>query len=213
MDGPNRSPSTKERFWLPLVLPIAAMAAVAVYVINLSRVFLAGGDGAGSVLTGSIVTGVILVGAAAISASPQLRASTLVMAVSLLLVVVMSAGFITLGPSEANGDGGDTGFAEPAGEPTSTLQVDALPSTDFQSDQFTVPAGILEITYFERAPNHTLVFEETEFDGFKLAVPGGPTKRKVEITEGEYTIYCDIPGHRAQGMEATLSVTAPLTAG
>ncbi|MGH9015721.1 MAG: sulfocyanin-like copper-binding protein [Acidimicrobiia bacterium] len=29
----------------------------------------------------------------------------------------------------------------------------------------------------------------------------------MKISEGEYTIYCDIPGHRQGGMEATLVVT------
>jgi plastocyanin len=197
----------RDRLWLPLALPLLAMAAIAVYVINLSRVFLAGGNGAASVVAGSIVTVVILIGAAVISASPRLRSSTLTMTVAFLLVIVVSAGLITLGPSEGHENGEGSGFAEPAGPPTAALEVDALPSLKFQSDQFTVPGGILEITYVDRGGSHTLVFEEPEFEGFELAVPGGPTKGKVEIGEGEYTIYCNIPGHRAAGMEAALAVT------
>jgi hypothetical protein len=197
----------RDRLWLPLVLPLLAMAAIAVYVINLSRVFLAGGDGAASVVAGSLVTVVILIGAAVISASPRLRSSTLTMTVALLLVIVVSAGLITLGPSEEHENGEGSGFVEPEGPPTSFLEVDALPSLKFQSDQFTVPGGILEFTYVDRGGSHTLVFEEPEFDGFELAVPGGPTKGKVEIGEGEYAIYCNIPGHRAAGMEAALTIT------
>ena len=30
---------------------------------------------------------------------------------------------------------------------------------------------------------------------------------KVELAAGTYTIYCTIPGHRAAGMEATITVT------
>jgi hypothetical protein len=199
----------RDRFLLPLLLPILAIAAVVFYVLNISRVFLAGGNGAPSVIVAGIVTVGILAGAAWISATPRLRSSTLTTTLALLFVVLMGAGLVTLGPSEPHGEGGEGGFQEPAGPPTASLEVEALPSIEFQSDQFTTPGGILEINYVDVGGNHTLVFEEQEFAGFKLAVPGGPTKGKVEIAEGEYTIYCDIPGHRAAGMEALLSVTPP----
>ncbi len=206
--APSPPDPVRDRLWLPLVLPLLAIAAVALYVLNLSRVFLAGGNGAASVVTGAIVTLAILVGGAVISASPRLRSSTLILTVALLIVIIVSAGLITLGPSEEHENGEGSGFAEPAGDPTSFLEVDALPSLRFQSDQFTVPGGILEITYVDRGGSHTLVFEEPEFSGFELAVPGGPEQGKVEIGEGTYTIYCDIPGHRPAGMEATLTITA-----
>lgn len=206
--GPAPPNPVRDRLLLPLLLPVAAIAAIVLYVLNISRVFLAGGNGAASVVAASLITVGILAGAAYISASPRLRSSTLTMTIATLLIVVVSAGLITLGPSEEHGEGEGGGFDEPAGDPTSFLEVDALPSLKFQSDQFTVPGGILEITYVDQGGSHTLLFDEQEFTGFKLAVPGGPEKGKVEIEEGEYTIYCDIPGHRAAGMEATLTVTA-----
>jgi plastocyanin len=179
-------------------------------VLNLSSVFLAGGNGAGSVIIASIVTVAILAGAAVLSSMPQLRSSTLTMTVTLLIVIVMGAGLITLGPSEEHGEGGEVGYREPAGDPTSTLEVDALPQLRFQAEEFAVPGGILEISYVGRGGTHTLVYEETEFAGFKLAVNGEETdKGKVEIGAGEYTIYCDVPGHRAAGMEALLTITPP----
>ncbi|HEX6311666.1 MAG TPA: hypothetical protein VF152_08560 [Acidimicrobiia bacterium] len=200
----------RDRLLLPLFLPILAIVAVALYVLNLSRVFLAGGSGAGSVVIASIVTVAILAGGAVISSMPQLRSSTLTMTVTLFVVIVMGAGLITLGPSEEHGEGGEAGYREPAGDPNSMLEVDALPSLAFQADQFTVPGGILEIDYVGKGGTHTLVFEETEFAGFKLAVNGQPTDQgKVEIADGEYTIYCDVPGHRAAGMEALLTITPP----
>ncbi|MGH9048940.1 MAG: hypothetical protein ACRDY4_04335 [Acidimicrobiia bacterium] len=208
--GPVPPDPVRDRLLLPLLLPILAIAAVALYVLNISRVFLAGGNGAPSVIVAAIVTIGILAGAAVISAMPQLRSSTLTMTVALVIVIVIGAGMITLGPSEPHEEGGGGGFQEPAGAPTSTLEVDALPSLSFQADEFTVAGGILELDYVGRGGGHTLVFEEQEFAGFKLAVNGQPTdKGKVEIAEGEYTIYCDIPGHRAAGMEALLTVTPP----
>jgi plastocyanin len=207
--GPALPDPVRDRLLLPLLLPLLAMAAIALYVLNISRVFLAGGNGAASVVTGVIVTVGILVGAAVISAIPRLRSSTLTMTLALLMVVIVSAGLITLGPSEEHGEGEGGGYQQPEGPPTSELSVDALASLEFQSDEFTVPGGILEITYVDKGGSHTLLFDEQEFAGFQLAVPGGPKKGKVEIEEGEYTIYCNVPGHRAAGMEAELVITPP----
>jgi plastocyanin len=200
----------RDRLLLPLLLPILAIVAVAIYVLNLSRVFLAGGNGAASVIVASIVTVAILVGAAVLSALPQLRSSTLTMTVTLLVVIVMGAGMITLGPSEGHGEGEATGYQEPEGDPNSTLEVDALAALRFQSDEFTVEGGILQIDYVGKGGTHTLLFDEQEFAGFELAVSGSETDSgKVEIAEGSYTIYCDVPGHRAAGMEAALTITPP----
>ncbi|MGI8796201.1 MAG: hypothetical protein ACR2IR_06435 [Acidimicrobiia bacterium] len=207
--GPALPDPVRDRLLLPLLLPLTAMAAIALYVLNISRVFLAGGNGAASVVTGTLVTVAILVGATVISASPRLRSSTLTMTLALMMVVVVSAGLITLGPSEDHGEGEAGGYQQPEGPPTATLEVDALPSLKFQADEFTTPGGILEFIYVDQGGSHTLLFDEEEFAGFQLAVPEGPKKGKVEIREGEYTIYCSVPGHRPAGMEATLIVTPP----
>ncbi|MGH8984265.1 MAG: hypothetical protein ACRDY6_10390 [Acidimicrobiia bacterium] len=207
--GPAPPDPVRDRLLLPLLLPILAIVAVALYVLNISRVFLAGGNGAPSVIVAGIVTVGILVGAAVIAAMPQLRSSTLTTTLALLFAIVIGAGLITLGPSEPHEEGGEGGYQEPAGAPTATLDVPAGPGFTFGQDQFTTPGGILEINYVDEGTSHTLVFEEQEFAGYRLAVPQGPQARKVEIGEGEYTIYCDLPGHRANGMEALLTVTPP----
>ena len=36
---------------------------------------------------------------------------------------------------------------------------------------------------------------------------GGKQSKKIDLKAGKYTFYCDIAGHRAQGMEGTLTVT------
>lgn len=200
----------RDRLLLPLLLPILALIAVALYVLNLSRVFLAGGTGPAPVIVAAIVTVTILAGAAILSALPRLRTSTLTMTVTMLVVIIMGAGLITLGPSEDHHDDEAAGYQEPEGDPNSTLEVDALAALSFQEDEFTVEGGILQLDYVGKGGFHTLLFDEQEFAGFGLAVSGSETDSgKVEIGEGEYTIYCDVPGHRAAGMEATLVVTPP----
>jgi plastocyanin len=204
--GPAVPDPVRDRLLLPLLLPLGAMVAVFLFVVNISRVFLASGNEA-SVIVGTIVTVGILAGGAAISATPRLRSSTLVMMLAGLMIIVMSAGLLSLGPSEETEEAGAAGYQQPGGPPVATLDVQALPSNTFQAADFTVPAGIIQVNYIQVGGTHTLVFSNPEFSGFQLAVPGGPETGKVELQPGNYTIYCTIPGHRAAGMQANVTVT------
>lgn len=203
--GPPTVDPVRDRLLLPIALPLLSILAIFLYVVNLSRVFLASGENT-SVLVGTIVTVAILAGGAAISASPRLRSSTLVMALAGFMVLILSAGLLSLGPSEEKKAAGG-GFKPPAGPPVATLEVDALPSLSFQAKEFSVPAGVIQINYVDQAAgaSHTLVFTDPKFSGFQLAVPQGPKTGKVDLKPGTYTIYCTIPGHRAAGMQATVT--------
>lgn len=69
------------------------------------------------------------------------------------------------------------------------------------------PAGPVDVTYRnEGSIEHTLVIEGVT--GFKLDVTtkGDVDEGSVTLAAGKYTMYCDIPGHRQAGMEATLTV-------
>jgi plastocyanin len=205
----------KERFWLPLLLPIGAILVTAFVTFNVSRIFLAASEESATpaVIIASGITLAILVGAAVISALPHIRTSSLVVGLCGVMIVVLLSGSLVLGPSEGHEEGGGGGYQEPAGEAINTLEVDALPSLRFQSSTFTVPAGINLVRYVDKGGTHTLLFENA-FPGFKLAVPTGINELKVDFAEEgqEYTIYCDIPGHRQAGMEATVTV-GPAAAG
>lgn len=193
----------QERLLLPLMLPILSIAALVVLVLNISRVLLA--SDSGSVIVGTLITVMVLGGAAAISASPRLRTSTLTLIVSLFVVVVVGSGLLTLGPSEG-GESEAGGYKSPSGPPVATLSVDALLSNRFQSSQFgPLPSGTVLVKY-QGTSTHTLVFDDPSLSGFILKVPQGPDSGKVLLRPGEYTIYCTIPGHRAQGMEAKVQV-------
>ena len=202
--GPPAVDPVRDRLLLPIALPLLSMLAVFLYVVNLSRVFIASGENV-SVLVGTIVTVGILAGGAAISASPRLRSSTLVMALAGFMVLILSAGLLSLGPSEETAGGGG-GFKQPAGPPVAALEVDALPSLSFQATEFSVPPGIIQMNYNDLGGTHTLLFTDPKLSGFQLAVPQGPKTGKVNLTPGTYTIYCSIPGHRAAGMQATVNV-------
>lgn len=75
------------------------------------------------------------------------------------------------------------------------------------ASSYSAEAGLVALRYQNAGSlEHTLVIEGV--DGFRLDVPthGDVDDGSVELQPGEYTIYCDIVGHREAGMEAILEV-------
>jgi hypothetical protein len=195
---------------LPLALPILSALAVLLWVLNISRAFIAGGK-TGALVIVVIVTVAIMAGAALISAMPRMRTSSKLLIVAFAVALIVSAGIVTLGPSEDHGEAGGGGFVEPTGKPVATVTVEAQPGAAiaFNADSFTTQAGINEIDYVLGNGTHTLLVDVPVLAGFILVVGGSKTqdKGKVELEPGDYTIFCDVPGHRSAGMEADLEVT------
>jgi plastocyanin len=196
------------RLILPIGLPVLAAFMIAVFVLNVSRVFLASGQTGALVMAVTLIV-VILGGAAGISAAPRLRTSSLVTMVSGLFVVLISAGLVA-GPVSVEKKKGGGGLAIPKGPPAGpAVEVDALGTLKFQSTQFTAKAGIVQINYVSKDGMHTLAFDPPgpTPPAFLLNVAAnGTVTRKVLLKPGNYTIYCTLPGHRASGMVATLTV-------
>jgi hypothetical protein len=207
-EGPAEEPA-KDRLILPLLIPWLSIAAVALLTLNISRVFLAG-DSTSALVIASLITVGILVGAAALSAAPGARTSSLAMFLVLSLVILVSAGLVSLGPSLESHEGGEaTGWVEPPPPADSTLTVVAGPGTSFSGVKFDMNydaegPGVIEIDYTGDT-GHTLLFTDPALNGFELAT-GGKEKARVELKSGKYTIYCNVTGHRAQGMQATITV-------
>ena len=200
----QRAELRKDRLLLPFLLPVGAILAVALFAINISRIFLAASQDSKDPATISaiIVTLGILAGATAIAAIPKLRTSTLVLTVCGVAAFVLLSGSIVLGSAENK----EEAAAEPAGAADSKLEIDAS-NFKFQSTNFDVPAGIVEIDYKSVEGSHTLAFDEPQFSYVNLAAPAGKSVSKADFVEGQkYTIYCTLPGHRSSGMQATITV-------
>lgn len=205
----KRAELRKDRILLPLLLPVGAILAVALFAINLSRVFLAASqdNSAPAVVAAIVVTLSILIGATVIAAIPTLRTSSLVLMVCGIAALVLLAGSLVLGSAENK----EAKSAEPPGPAINTLVVSAS-DFQFQAKNFDVPAGINEIKYVSTEGSHTLAFDEPQFSYVNLSAPSGKNTSKATFVEGQtYKIYCTISGHRALGMEATITVGKPGT--
>ncbi len=205
-----------DRFITPVILPLGAVLAIIFVVLNLSRVLLAGtGGGHGEeaaagaeagghavmpVVFATVVTLAILVGAATLAKAKKMRFQSLAVIATVSMAVVLFGGWLAVGDAgEKTVDGGTAVACE---SPTSTLEILGLNSLKFDKAAYEVAAGCLELTFGGDA-GHTLVFEGTEVFP-KFAEVGTAA---YEIPAGDYVIYCDVPGHRAAGMEAALAVT------
>src|SRR5947207_13422428 len=89
-DGTASDSPLKTRFLLPLLVPLFSIAIVAVLVLNISRVFLAG-DKDAALAIGITITLAILIGASIIAAAPRLRTSSLAMILRGVLLRVCGA--------------------------------------------------------------------------------------------------------------------------
>jgi plastocyanin len=104
------------------------------------------------------------------------------------------------------GGGGSQGYVPPKGPSVQTLDIHAG-NFYFKPKTLTAQAGITTIHLTSDSGVHTLVFDGA-FPGFMLEVSGGGDSQsnKVDLKPGTYTFYCNVTGHRAQGMEGTITV-------
>lgn len=125
----------------------------------------------------------------------------------MLRVLAAGVGALALVSCGGGGGGDAEPYREPTGAATETLKIDAG-NFYFDPENPTMPADAvvnLEIDGVEGL--HTLVFDDGKVPGFQLeAASGDQDSKKIELKPGKYVFYCDIPGHRAQGMEGTLTV-------
>jgi plastocyanin len=203
-----RQEQRKERVWLPLLVPLCAVIAVAVYSFNVSRVFLAASKDSTDIALaiGIGITVAILAGATVIAAAPKIRTTSLVLALIGVFAVVMLSGSIVLGAAEPEHHAAG-GCPYATGKAVNVLNVTAGPGFNYGQSVYNVPAGITQIN-FQPQGTHTLSFDGQPFSACELET-GQKITEQLDFTAGaKYTIFCSIPGHRAAGMQAEIDVGA-----
>lgn len=121
----------------------------------------------------------------------------------LLLVCVCLAAIVACGGGSTGGGGG---ASQPAGSNKLVLM-----DFKFQPKAVSVSAGKVTFFLVNDGPSaHDMVIADTS--GMSVArstlvQPNNTETFEVTLTAGSYVFYCDLPGHRAAGMEGTLTVS------
>lgn len=108
-----------------------------------------------------------------------------------------------------SGGGGGT-VAEPV---TGAIDVTVRaqdPKYAYDQKTYNAKAGTINIELInDGKENHNLVIQGVDKKKFKLLAqgPGAKVSGSVQLQANTYTIYCDLSGHRAGGMEAKLVVS------
>ena len=133
----------------------------------------------------------------------MLHSKNLVSAVAALLIAGAAC-------SQGGGDRGDRDTAAPGAVSDANGPADVtITATEFAfaPDPVNAPAGTVTVALVnEGAIPHTLLVEGLSGPKLAVAARGERDTGAFELAPGTYTMYCDIAGHRAAGMEATLNV-------
>ncbi|MEX0657601.1 MAG: plastocyanin/azurin family copper-binding protein [Egibacteraceae bacterium] len=202
----------RARVFVPLMLPVGALAAFGLFAFSLSRIFLAISS-VGAVFLALLVASYVLVLAGMVAARPHVSSQALGIGLVVAMVGVTAAGAAGaaagIRPIEHEeehaaeaGAEGETGAEAPEG-----ALVFVAVDIDFEQAPETGEAG--EVTFFldnQGAALHDVTVEEAG-DTLVVEADGGETGTgTLELAAGAYTYYCSVPGHRAAGMEGTLEV-------
>ncbi|MGH8986804.1 MAG: plastocyanin/azurin family copper-binding protein [Acidimicrobiia bacterium] len=118
-------------------------------------------------------------------------------------------GLVLLAACGGGGDGNNDERGDGANPPL--VGVPALEvvgdNLRFEPDALTVDGERFNVAFTADDVFHTFVIEGADGDDVVAAARPGETDRGgIELEPGEYVFYCDVPGHRAGGMEGTLTV-------
>ncbi|HEY8681123.1 MAG TPA: plastocyanin/azurin family copper-binding protein [Candidatus Dormibacteraeota bacterium] len=118
---------------------------------------------------------------------------------------------LTLGLAAVVACGGGGGTSGGSGAPAGSTQVNVM-DFNFKPKDMTVSSGKVVFFLINSGPSaHDMLIADST--GKTLArsslVQSGDTFTftVANLAAGKYVFYCDVPGHRASGMEGTLTVT------
>ena len=88
-----------------------------------------------------------------------------------------------------------------------TLTADPGGAISWEPGELSASAGSVTIKLVnESSVPHAVEVEGNGVEEESETITGGETELTVDLESGEYTFYCPVGDHRAQGMEGTLTV-------
>jgi plastocyanin len=198
-----------DRYLVPILLPLIVVAVIVLFILNISRIFLST-HGNVDVVVGALFLLAILIGASILSASPNMRSSSLALIGGGFVLIVLMGGWITIGSSEEKGGGTTTLPAE--GPSAGAFATESSNALKFTPPAGTLTTGINKITLTDQGGEHTFHLEDetTLMDTLHVNNAGDSVSGRAFFSKaGDYVFYCTIPGHRQAGMEGILHVSGP----
>lgn len=144
--------------------------------------------------------------------APALRPPALRAGVLLLGALLAIAGCGGSSKSSSAGSSSSPAVAPAGGAPAgSTASLEANPEGElkFNKTSLTAKAGSVSISYTNTASlmhNLTVATASGQVVGATATFTGGTRILPLNLKPGTYKFYCSVPGHRAAGMEGTLTV-------
>jgi plastocyanin len=130
--------------------------------------------------------------------------------VALAMLPLLAATPLFLAACGGDDDDGGGSSGETVTATDGRVSVDAQ-DTKYNVDTIDATAGALDVTLLQKGSlDHTFVVEDADGEkvGERLTVTSSTEEARgsFDLTAGDYDFYCDIPGHRGQGMEGTIVV-------
>jgi plastocyanin len=190
-----------DRVLFPLLIIVVSGLVIVTVVLNISRIFLSE-PGNGAIALCSSIAAVGFLAAIWASYQSRLPISQSYALLSGIGVLVIISGWALIDAAE--GHGGEEG--PPA---ASAIEADSFNfGFDIVGEAMTnEEAPAIEVSLVSRQGSHTFVFEGFEEEMHLAADSGSGETGRIVLTPGTYTYYCDIAGHRQNGMEGELEVT------
>ena len=201
-DRANHGQTNGDRYFAPFITPLLSVGGIIFFVLNLSRVFIAGTEQI-TLIVASVVTLAVLASASALSAAPKMRAHTLAVYGAVGMAIIMFSGFVAVGHAKEKKEA----TVKQCVDVAATLNINGTSDNHWDPKDYKAKAGCIKIAM--SGPAHTFEFTSANapvgFPSLKGAEAAEKRTFAVTLAAGTYDFHCTVSGHEA--MKGTIVVS------
>jgi plastocyanin len=125
-----------------------------------------------------------------------------------IIVAALCAALAACGGSSKKSGGGGASSSSAGGGSTLAVAADPGGALKFTQSSLTAKAGKVTVKFANQSPlAHAVTIQGNGVNASSSVVTGQDTSFAVTLKPGKYTFFCPVDGHRAAGMEGTLTVS------